>query len=165
MKVRVAEAADHAGILRLYMQFNEDRVSAGVGDAQYKTLEGEIPWKNTLADRECVTFVAIEREILLGFITVRLLRFNPFSDGGKLAEVDLIVVERKLRRRGVGTQLFDAASRYMQELGVTNFLLNVKIGNPATFFWEKMGFEKVSDTDYKRSDGVLEQTIYMVKKI
>jgi ribosomal protein S18 acetylase RimI-like enzyme len=80
--------------------------------------------------------------------------------------VDLIVVDKKLRRRHLGKALFDAALSELKTLGVANILLNVKMGNiPAMLFWSAQGFKKISDTEYKRSDGAKEKTMYMVKKI
>jgi ribosomal protein S18 acetylase RimI-like enzyme len=166
MQVHISKGEDRDGIVRLYREFNDDRIASGVGDAQYRYIEGEIPWENTLGDEECFTFVARERNLILGFITLRIPEFNPFHKVGKLAEVDLTVVEKKLRRRGIGNLLFTTAQNELRALGVTHILLNVKVGNvPAMVFWSKMGFKKVSRTDYKRADGADESTIYMMKKI
>jgi ribosomal protein S18 acetylase RimI-like enzyme len=166
MKIQTAKSEDKDGILRLYGQFNEDRIASGVGDAQYKYIEGEMPWSQTLTDKECFTLIAKEQNLILGFITLRIPEFNPFNKVGKLGEVDLIVVEKKLRRRHLGMALFEAALRELKTLGVTHVLLNVKIGNiPAMLFWSTQGFKKVAKTDYKRSDGKEEMTMYMVKKI
>jgi ribosomal protein S18 acetylase RimI-like enzyme len=166
MQIQVAKPEDSENILRLYLQFNEDRVKSGVGDAHYKTLEGELPWKKTLSDGDCLTLIAKEKGLVLGFITLRMPQFNPFNRVGKLSEVDLIVVEQRLRRRHIGSVLYEAAVSRLKEIGVTHVLLNVKIGNvPAMVFWTRMGFKKVSSTDYKRSDGVEEETMYMLKKI
>jgi ribosomal protein S18 acetylase RimI-like enzyme len=166
MKVQAARPEDEAGVMRLYMQFNEDRIKSGVGDAQYKFIAGETPWAQTLTDKECLTYVMRQKDLLLGFITLRLPEFNPFHKVGKLAEVDLIVVDQKLRRRRLGTLLYTTAEQQLRIIGVTHVLINVKVGNvPAMLFWTKMGFKKVANTDYKRSDGADEKTIYMMKKI
>jgi ribosomal protein S18 acetylase RimI-like enzyme len=166
MKIMPATQADNKGILRLYLQFNEDRIKSGVGDAQYKFIEGEMPWAKTLSDEECTTLVAKENNLVLAFITLRIPQFNPFNKVGKLAEVDLAVVEQKIRKRGLGAAIFNAAQNHLKVLGVTHILLNVKVGNvPAMLFWTKMGFKKVSNTDYQRADGSEEKTIYMLKKI
>ena len=85
MRILTAKPSDNKGILRLYLQFNEDRVKSGVGDAQYKYLEGEMPWTKTLTDDECTTLIGKERNIILGFITLRIPQFNPFNKVGKLA--------------------------------------------------------------------------------
>jgi len=166
MKIEAFSKADEEGVLRLYKEFNEDRIASGVGDAQYKYIEGEMPWSRTLTDEDCFTLVLKEKNIVLGFITVRIPQFNPFHKVGKLAEVDLIVVERKLRRKGIGSFLFNTAQANLKTLSVTHILLNVKVGNlPALNFWHRMGFKKVSDTEYNRSDGMKEKTVYMVKKV
>jgi ribosomal protein S18 acetylase RimI-like enzyme len=166
MKIQPIKSEDHDGIMRLYKQFNEDRISSGVGDASYKYLRDEMPWEQTLNDKECVTLAAKEKSMILGFITVRMPQFNPFDKIGKLGEVDLIVVERKLRKRGVGKAMYKVAERHMKALGVTHVLLNVKVGNlSAMNFWPRMGFKKVSDTSFQRMDGGVEKTFYMVKKI
>jgi ribosomal protein S18 acetylase RimI-like enzyme len=166
VNISKAKDEDKGSIMRLYLEFNDDRVESGVGDAQYKYIEGEMPWAKTLTDTECVTLVAKERGMVLGFITLRIPEYNPFHKVGRLAEVDLLVVEKKLRRRGVGSYLYTSAQKQLKSYGVTHVLLNVKVGNvPAMIFWTKMGFKKVSGTDYKRTDGIEEKTIYMMKKI
>jgi len=167
MQIQMAKPEDSDSILQLYLQFNEDRVKSGVGDAHYKTLDGELPWKRTLSDGDCLSLIAKEKGgRIFGFITLRVPQFNPFNKVGKLAEVDLIVVDQRLRRKHIGTVLYEAAVSRMKDIGVTHILLNVKIGNvPAMVFWTKLGFKKVSKTDYKRADGVEEQTMYMLKKI
>jgi len=166
MHIGAASPGDREGILRLYGEFNEERIASGVGDAQYKTIDGGLPWESTLDDEDCMTYVGKEKSFVAGFITLRLPEFNPFHKVGRLAEVDLMTVERKLRRRGIGSALYRAAEIQMKTVSVTHILLNVKVGNvPAMLFWSKMGFKKVSKTQFKRADGIEERTIYMVKKI
>jgi ribosomal protein S18 acetylase RimI-like enzyme len=166
MRVQKASPEDHPGILRLYLQFNEDRVRSGVGDAQYSAIAGELPWKNTLTDPQCMTYVIKEEGAVVGFITMRLLQFNPFGKMGRVAEIDLLVVDKRLRRKGIGSALFKGACSSLYAFGVSNLLLNVKVGNsPAMLFWSHLGFRNISKTEYTRTDGMQEKTVYMMKKL
>jgi ribosomal protein S18 acetylase RimI-like enzyme len=166
MKIQAYSPRDREGILKLYEQFNEDRVMAGTGDAGFRYLKGDLPcWAQTLDDVECRTLVAREKDIVLGFITVRIPQYNPFKKIKRLGELDLIVVERTLRRRGIGTLLLNSAMRYFSSKHVTHVLLNVTVKNFAAMrFWVKMGFQKVSKSDFRHSDGGKEAIIYMMKK-
>ena len=166
MDVSLAQPSDHKGILRLYSQFNQDRIDAGVGDSDYKYLEGEIPWAKTLNEKDCVTLVLKEKEMVLAFITLRMSGFNPFKNVKKLAEIDLIVVEQKLRRHGFGKLIYKKGETYLRTYAVSHIMLNVRVGNTAAMhFWAKMHYKKLSSTQYERSDGAEEQTVYMIKKI
>ncbi|MFH1054690.1 MAG: GNAT family N-acetyltransferase [Candidatus Altiarchaeota archaeon] len=166
MQVSLAAPGDSKGILKLYMEFNEDRVSAGVGDANYRYIDGEIPWAKTLTDSECETFVLKDNNTIIGFITIRTPTFNPFKKVKKLTEVDLIVIERPLRRRGLGTMLYKTTQEHLRTKEATHVILNVNMKNtPALQFWQKMGFKELSESEYVRQDGLEEKIIYMIKKL
>ncbi|MBD3388316.1 MAG: GNAT family N-acetyltransferase [Candidatus Altiarchaeales archaeon] len=166
MEISQASEEDRRGIYRLYEQFNQDREESGAGRLGFKYLDGDSPWAEELTDDECVTLVAREKNIVLGFITIRIPRFNPFRKIKKLGEVDLIVVERKLRRRSIGTNLFKKAVKLLKGKHVSHVLLNVKVGNKAAHsFWKKMKFKPMTESIYERKDGVEEGLIYMIKKI
>jgi len=156
---------DREGVLRLYLQFNEDRIAFGAGDARYKYIEGETPWANTLNDRNCKNFVAKEKGIVLGFITTRILEYNPFEKIKGLGEIDLIVVERSLRRRGIGTILFKRAAKHIESQNASHILLNVSTKNlPAIKFWTKMGFQAISKSCFEHHGGEREEIVYMMGK-
>ncbi|MFH0862026.1 MAG: GNAT family N-acetyltransferase [Candidatus Altiarchaeota archaeon] len=128
-------------------------------------MEGQLPWKSTLTDPDCMTLVAREKGVVLGFITVWLSGANPFGKG-KLAEVDLLVVDKRLRHRGIGRFVFESAVDRLSGFNQSHILLNVKTGNvPAMLFWAKLGFKKVSGTEYVRADGVAEGTFYMLRTL
>lgn len=166
MRVRLARSEDYGGIFRLYDQFDDDRVESGVGAAGFKYLEGESPWASTLRDPDCETYVAKEGDVLLAFISVRHSQVNPFKHVKRLAEVDLIVVDRRLRRRGVGNWLFNYVASSLKRRGFSHLILNVSTRNaPALLFWSRLGFKPLSKTEYMHADGMREATSYMIKKI
>ena len=166
MEVAQAGEKDKVGILRLYKQFNQDRIKSGIGDSDFKFLKSEMPWAATLDDDECTTFIIREKSIILGFITIRLSSFNPFPKVDKLSEVDLIVVDRKLRRKSLGSILLKKAISHLKTYAVSHLLLNVRVGNNAAMeFWMSHGFKKLSSTQFEREDGQSEQTVYMIKKL
>jgi|GEM_PF-6032711 len=166
MDICVAKDKHKKGIMRLYRQFNDDRIESGVGDSDYQVLDGEMPWAKTLHDEDCMTLILTEKDFVLGFVTLRLSSFNPFKNVDKLAEVDLMVIEKKLRKRGFGTQLFKRASLHLRTYAVTHILINVAVSNkPALNFWKKQRFKTLSSTHFERADGEEEETVYMVRKI
>ena len=166
MNVVQAKDKDVPGIMRLYRQFNEERINGGVGDSDYKYLDGEMPWSKTLYEDDCVTLILKERNFILGFITLRFSSFNPFKNVDKLGEVDLIVIDKKLRRKGLGTKLLQRALFYMKTCAVTHVMLNVAKNNiDAVNFWQKHRFRTLSQTSFERSDGMQEETVYMIRKV
>ncbi len=166
MDIILAKEGDTPGIMRLYQQFNEERIKSGVGDSNYKYLDSEMPWAKTLHEEDCITLIMKQKNYILAFITLRLSTFNPFKNVEKLAEVDLIVVDIKLRNKGLGTQLFKRARLYLKTYAVTHLLINVsKTNQYAMRFWKKLKFKTLSQTSFERSDGVQEETVYMVKKV
>jgi ribosomal protein S18 acetylase RimI-like enzyme len=166
MEFEEASANDYKSILALYQQFNEDRIEAGVGDSNYQILGGETPWAATLKDKDCKTFVIKEKNTVLGFITLRKTQIAKLKSVHNLLEVDLIVVNKKIRRRGLGTLIFKKAKSEAKDMGATHIILNVlESNNPAMHFWSKMGFKKISKTEYERLDGTCENTLYMIRKI
>jgi len=165
MKIRGASDSDYNAVMRLYMQFNEDRVKTGTGEAGYRYLEAGAPWSELLADEDCMTFVAEEKGVVVGFVTLRADAFNPFKKVGRMGEIDLIVVDERVRRKGVGRRLVEHSLKHLHGRGFTHVLLNVRVDNPATSFWSKMGFRKVSKTGFDRSDGAKETIVYMVRSV
>ncbi len=165
MKVRAAEKRDAAAIRRLYREFNRDRIALGTGEAGFKYLDSESRWMELLADKDCTTLVAEEKGVVVGFITVRADVFNPFSKVGRMGEIDLMVVEEKLRRRGIGTVLLREALNYLGGRGFTHVILNVRAKNPARLFWGKMGFKGVSESEYSSPGGGEEKIIYMIRSV
>ncbi len=166
MQFATAQKEDFPQILGLYEQFNEDRIEAGVGDAGYKTLKGEMPWAATLTDPDCITFVLREKSIILGFITLRDSKLTSLKNVRKLMEVDLMVIDKRVRKKGLGELLYGKAKDYMRSQRISHVLLNVLETNTAAMnFWQKMGCKKISKTEYERSDGHSENTFFMLDKL
>jgi ribosomal protein S18 acetylase RimI-like enzyme len=166
MEFRKTAQSDYSGVLRLYEQFNRERISLGIGDVNYEYLMGENPWIQTLKDDDFITYVIVRGAVVLGFITVKPFDLDVFKLEGKMAEIDLIIVEEKLRRRHIGSIIFSKVLGKLKSRGYDSVLINVSVLNkPALAFWNYHGFKELSATDYTHANGKRERTLFMVKKI
>ena len=75
-----------------------------------------------------------------------------FYNNGKanVMIIDSVEVDKTHRRRGIGTQIIEAALKLARKRGVDSIELNVNKDNiPAKALYKKMGFEK-TNKDYYR---------------
>lgn len=89
-----------------------------------------------LADAGAHAWVAQENNQLVGFVIVRRVR-------GQRGHVITLDVHEGRRRQGVGRALLDTAERWLIEQGVKRVQLETAVDNPATAFWQRMGYENV----------------------
>jgi ribosomal protein S18 acetylase RimI-like enzyme len=95
-----------------------------------------------------------------------VLKFNPLPETRLVAEIDLLLVDSGVRRRGLGTWILANAQKVLRKKAVSHILINVvKTNESAIRFWKKNGFQPLSESEYTQSNGVEESTVYMMKKI
>lgn len=164
MRILAASNKDKAGVLKLYSQFNEDRLSAGA--TNNSLLGDDASWANVLTDPDCRAYVAKEKDQVIGFITLRVPSYNPFKRVKKLGEVDLLVVHKTFRRKGIGRELFTYSMKYFRSYGVSHVLLNVRVSNRAgLLFWSRMGFKKMTESEFEHDSGKKEKLVYMMRRL
>ena len=121
-------------------------------------------WRSALADPSALTFVARDRERIVG--TVRLLP-APQVNGAHRAEVAKLLVHPDARGRGVAaapmTALDDAAVQH----GRTTLVLDTETGCQAEHLYERWGWSRVGEIpDYALTcDGELASTTVMTKRL
>jgi ribosomal protein S18 acetylase RimI-like enzyme len=165
MIIRSATSMDYMVVKKLYNEFKQEQDGSDSSEMEYEYLDGEEPWEEMLKNKHCTTLIADDEGTVVGFLTVRRNIFNPFKKAGKLSEIDLLVVEKEVRRRGIGKQLVNEAFKHLKSRGYKIILLIVRVGNPARYFWHKMGFREVSKSDLELSDGRRESIVYMLKDL
>ncbi len=85
-------------------------------------------------------FVAVESEVLgaplvVGFASARRWHGEKLGDG----EVEMLYVADDWQNSGLGARLLRAAGGYLAALGCRSVFIWVLHGNPAVFFYERLG--------------------------
>jgi ribosomal protein S18 acetylase RimI-like enzyme len=92
-----------------------------------------------------IVAVAQSVDSIIGFVCVLVQERPPVFIPRKFGFVDGIFVSPDVRRKGVGTRLWQIAIDWLQQKGVSKINLTVATRNPhAVEFWRKMGFSDLA---------------------
>jgi len=92
-----------------------------------KSLSGE------LADK---VYVAVEKEKVIGFVTVKI-------SVNKIGEIGLIAIEKNAQGKNIGTKLIHKCFNYLRNNNIRKLLVPTQLDNiKACKFYEKNGFSK-----------------------
>jgi len=131
--IRRATAADTDALLALERSVPE---AAHWSTAEYVQILH--PEENGSALQRWI-FVAEEKDALLGFIVIKLLRAGQQT----LAEIENLAVSLTARRRGTGSALCTAALEACRAAGAQTAELEVRAGNGAAIgLYMRLGFEQ-----------------------
>jgi ribosomal protein S18 acetylase RimI-like enzyme len=93
---------------------------------------------------DCATFVAAEPVVGFVVVQVREVVKAPIVRPARVAEIDNLVVDRAVRRRGIGRRLVEAALAWSHDARADRTELGVyEFNDEGRRFWEAMGFETV----------------------
>ncbi|MEV6815600.1 GNAT family N-acetyltransferase [Micromonospora sp. NPDC051296] len=118
-ELTVEQAPEVAELCRRALDLPEDAAEAG---PLVETL-----WRRAAADRTVRVFGGYREDELVGVLIGSLS-----ADDGRIGHVDLVAVEPRLRRRGIGRALLGHAERALADLGAAEVLL---AGNPPYYAW------------------------------
>jgi ribosomal-protein-alanine N-acetyltransferase len=128
LRVRVAEAADVAGVVALERAIAE---APHWGEGEYAAMG-----RRDRAVRRCL-FVAETEGRLVGFAVGKVVG----SDGKGVAELESVAVEAAARRGGVGRALCGAVADWCRGEGVATLELEVRAGSAgAIALYSGLGF-------------------------
>lgn len=82
-------------------------------------------------------FIHVVNGLLTGFIRGRAIR------GNDIAHIDILVVERRFQRAGIGTRLMNAYQQYARENGAKKIVLETQLAKNAMHFYNRMGFMRM----------------------
>jgi len=144
VRIRRAQPADLDQLSTLWKELADfhavlDPKFALASNAKERWRENMAP---LLEDDNWGIFVAEDNSRLVGFIS-GVVRSTPdvFLERQHGHITDAFVTER-LRRRGIGEQLYRALAEWFHKRGITVIELNVAVANSiAQAFWRKMGFK------------------------
>lgn len=109
--------------------------------------------KERISDRNSLVIVALEEEIICGYLLAKIETRPPvFLDRKHVVIFDLAINE-KLRRKGIGEKLFNESVEWFKKKKINRVELTVATSNPVSMkFWTKMGFKTYSERRFINID-------------
>ena len=156
MKIRKATINDLDEIVKLD-NFGEEILDKGSDmdrlDKEYRKKNGTVEYhKKYIVGRNKWCLVAEKNDKVIGFLTFKIKKREPYLKLKVAGYLDLIVIYKKYRHKGVSKQLFDEAYKILKSKGIGYIEASVQHENLiARNAWKKAGFK-----DYR---------IYIWKKI
>lgn len=96
-----------------------------------------------LKDQDCLITVAEDDSKIVGFVTCYVS--DSFGNGRVDAYIDVTMVSKDYRGKGVGTNLYKFLEKILKEEGVVGITTDVFDNNESSVnFHEKFGFEKIA---------------------
>lgn len=94
-----------------------------------------------ISDDNWRVFLAEDDTAIVGFIAGNIREMLPMFPEKYRGMISDAVVTARLRRRGIGEQLYRAMADWFRERGVSAVELSAAVANPISqVFWRKMGF-------------------------
>jgi ribosomal protein S18 acetylase RimI-like enzyme len=143
LSVRVATLDDAAPVGRLLADLKRHHQALNPGNPPYgldhETCEGLT--RTDLGDPAITILVAVFEEEVRGYAKL-IVEDKPW---GLSCEVETLVVEEKLRGRGIGTKLMEAAERTAAEAGALGIRVNVlRLNERARGFYQRRQYEAIA---------------------
>lgn len=84
-----------------------------------------------------------EKDGVIGIVTIT--KRLTFFYGGKVAIIEDLVIEEKIRNKGIGKRLVDFVEQRMKQEGIRGIELSSDFHRNQTHrFWERMGYKKLA---------------------
>lgn len=123
--------------------------------AEYEAHHADLFRLDTLNDEDIVAyfsrflekdsraaFVARRDGRILGYVTVKIQTQPAYWEVRRVGHISGLMVDREVRREGIGTRLLERARRYFREQGVTYYTVYTAVGNEgAIAFYRARGME------------------------
>ncbi|MDN3612913.1 MAG: GNAT family N-acetyltransferase [Vibrio gallaecicus] len=111
----------------------------------FKTAE-EIEQEKSIAryldDPECLVYVALKGELIVGFVTGHFCELiSTVSKTVQMGSIDELYVLPDYRKESIAESLFEKLERTFDDYGVQQVFVEVwDFNSPAKHFYQKMGF-------------------------
>ena len=111
----------------------------------FKTAE-EIEQEKSIAryldDPECLVYVALKGELIVGFVTGHFCELiSTVSKTVQMGSIDELYVLPDCRKESIAESLFEKLVRTLDDYGVQQVFVEVwDFNSPAKHFYQKMGF-------------------------
>lgn len=169
VRIRRARAGDAAAIARVHVETWRATYAGSVPDDYLvrMTQRGQaFFWRKMLSRRRLDSTVLVAEvpasgrragEAIIGFGSCGLQRSSNLPYAG---EVYTLYVAQDWQGRGVGQRLLAGLFRTLYEEGVPDCLIWVLAANPARFFYEHMGGQRVAERQEAFAGQMLEEAAY-----
>lgn len=141
--VRTATLDDAVPVGRLFTDLKHHHQAMNPGNPRYG-LDQEACEQLTradLIDPAVTVIVAVLEDEVRGFAKL-ILEDKPW---GLSCEVETLIVDEKLRSRGIGTLLMEAAERIAAEAGALGIRVNVlRLNERARSFYQRRDYEAIA---------------------
>lgn len=164
MKIREATLADAANIARVHVDSWRTAYRGLMPDTLLDNLSYESRermWKRILADserREFVYVVEDDQGRIIGFASGGASRDKAAVE--YQSELFAIYLLEEHRGHGLGKRLFLQVVERLVQMGMNSMLLYVLAGNPASYFYEKLGGKYLKDGIYETNGLQFKQVAY-----
>jgi GNAT superfamily N-acetyltransferase len=151
MLVRKATATDKKQIVKLRIALQHHLEQSNpiiwrVTQAGQQELVQQV--NRMMTDDASLVMVAEHNTNIIGFANGRILQRTEYEPK-KVGFIIMAFIEKKYRRRGIGTKLIQELCKYFEAEKVHNITLRYVLGNKeAEAFWHHLGFTPIIHTAY-----------------
>lgn len=156
MTIRKATVADAAGIAKVHIDSWRTTYKGIVPDEYLADLSydnREKQWVKILSECYAETFIAVEDDQIVGFVSDR-------KDKDKRVLGAIYILEA-YQGRGLGNELMKAIFQYFADEGIEKVYVEVLADNEAKAFYEHHGAEFIEETFVTIGGKALKELIYV----
>jgi GNAT superfamily N-acetyltransferase len=102
-----------------------------------------IDWlKKEIAGANNITFVVVENNTIIGFLTAESTNDTRFKNNLKKAEITSLFLQDKFRSQGIGSKLINEFFAWAKHNQVKRVLVSTDFASDAIRFYKKNGFKE-----------------------
>lgn len=158
--IRKANENDASGIAYVntytWLTTYKDLLPNEVLEDRKKTMKDRIPLIKDSIKKQDNTYVAVDNNKVIGFISYGKSRNNEYLNSG---EIYAIYVLDDYQGLGIGKKLFLTGIKELIDMGYNNMILNVLEGNKTINFYEKYHGIKVSTRQDNYGDNIITENV------
>ena len=160
--VRSAVPDDASAVARIYVDTWRSIYAGSIPDrvlTRMSYARQSVAWHSEIAARNGRWVLVAEHagSGIVGFIGIGANRYGPAAYDG---EVQTLYVMDDFQGLGVGRALLKAGFRHLGNKGFKKAVVWVLSANPARFFYEAMGGQRIAERNEILWETVLEETAY-----
>lgn len=149
MIIRKARVKDISEIDRINCFDHQVNGYSGLDEVDKDYDERDAYYRQFIYPKDSWIYVA-EEDGIIGFIMFYIHHRIDYYKIKQVGYIDLVVVDRKHRRKGVSKMLVEKAEEVFKEKGITHLALTTHVDNPAHGIWKRHGFKDYRIDMYRK---------------